>query len=245
MKNNNTRICLISDTHGQHNKLNNLPDADIIIHAGDSTSIGTEGQMREFLGWFSSLEQYSHRVLIGGNHDFFLDFEHKKSTGTQKKLDEMMPDNVVYLNDSGITINDINIWGSPVQPWFYDWGFNRRRGDEILKHWNLIDDDCDILVTHGPPSDVDFLDRCVDGRKVGCADLYRKIIEIKPSLVVFGHIHEGYGHITKEIMSEDGESVEKVVTFVNASVLNHRYEMVNKPIIIELSKDKEVKKIIK
>ena len=100
------------------------------------------------------------------------------------------------------------------------------------------------MVTHGPPANCDFLDRCMDGQKVGCSDLTKRIVEIQPSLVVCGHIHEGYGHTTKEIMSEDGETVERVVTFVNASVLNHRYEMTNNPVIVEFDENKEVSSVV-
>jgi Icc-related predicted phosphoesterase len=100
------------------------------------------------------------------------------------------------------------------------------------------------LISHGPPASCDFLDRCISGEKVGCADLTKRIIEIKPTLFICGHIHEGYGYTKKEIMSEDGESVEKVVTFVNASILNHRYEMVNKPVIIEIDENNEVKSVV-
>ena len=37
------------------------------------------------------------------------------------------------------------------QPEFFDWGFNLPRGQSCLDKWNLIPDDTDVLVTHGPP----------------------------------------------------------------------------------------------
>ena len=48
---------------------------------------------------------------------------------------------IIFLNDSGCVLENIKIWGSPVQPWFYDWAFNRTRGAEIKKHWDLIPKD--------------------------------------------------------------------------------------------------------
>lgn len=37
------------------------------------------------------------------------------------------------------------------QPVFCDWGFNLERGEPIKEKWDLIPDDTDILITHGPP----------------------------------------------------------------------------------------------
>ena len=37
------------------------------------------------------------------------------------------------------------------QPVFCDWGFNLMRGQPIQEKWDLIPDDTDILITHGPP----------------------------------------------------------------------------------------------
>ena len=37
------------------------------------------------------------------------------------------------------------------QPVFGNWGFNIERGDPIQKKWDMIPDDTDILITHGPP----------------------------------------------------------------------------------------------
>lgn len=34
---------------------------------------------------------------------------------------------------------------------FCDWGFNLKRGEDILKKWQTIPTDIDILMTHGPP----------------------------------------------------------------------------------------------
>jgi hypothetical protein len=42
---------------------------------------------------------------------------------------------VIYLNDSGVEIDGLKFWGSPVQPYFHNWAFNRI-GDDICKHGN-------------------------------------------------------------------------------------------------------------
>jgi predicted phosphodiesterase len=40
------KICIISDTHNKHKHLGALPDADMIIHCGDFTSVGKEHEVR-------------------------------------------------------------------------------------------------------------------------------------------------------------------------------------------------------
>lgn len=203
------KFIAISDTHGQHAGLS-LPEGDVIIHAGDVSKRGTELQVREFLEWFSGLD-YRHKIFVAGNHDFH--FEKLSS----EQLAGLIPENVIYLNDSGIEIEGIRIWGSPVQPWFHDWAFNRGRGADIKKHWDLIPHDTDILITHGPP--LGILDRTVYGQEVGCADLLNAIARVNPAFHIFGHIHEAYG-----------EQVTGQTKFINASVLNEDYFLVNEPI---------------
>ena len=125
------------------------------------------------------------------------------------------------MNDSGVTIHGINIWGSPITPWFYDWAFNRERGVEINKHWKLIPKNTDILITHGPPSGI--LDLVNADRTVGCEDLLKRINSIKPKVHVFGHIHEAYG-----------SEVSGYTKFINSSILDEHYEIKNNPILFQL-----------
>ena len=122
-------IICISDTHGKHNHLD-LPEGDILLHAGDVSRIGKRKEIEKFLRWFSA-QPHPHKVFVAGNHDYFFEDAHPEI------VDYVLPDNIHYLNDSGVEIEGIKIWGSPVQPWFYDWAFNRQRGAEIRKHWHL------------------------------------------------------------------------------------------------------------
>ena len=199
----------LSDTHGKHRLLKNLPGADVIIHAGDLSKDGSEHSVEDFLRWYSKLD-YEYKIFIAGNHDFY--FEHE----SERYLRKMIPSNLIYLNDSGITINGINIWGSPVTPWFFDWAFNRERGKAINKHWKLIPANTDILITHGPAFGI--LDQVRPGEHVGCADLLKTIKRIKPKFHVCGHVHEAYGTENK-----------LETTFINASILDENYALKNSP----------------
>jgi Icc-related predicted phosphoesterase len=240
---NKLKILLFSDTHGKELELI-LPsvEVDIAIFAGDAGTYKNPHQniqsVLNFIDWYASVPNIKHKIWIGGNHCTSIEagLVDAKTLSKEKSL--------IYLEDETIEIDGLKIFGSPWSPWFHSWAFNAQRGEEINKHWQLIESNTDIIITHGPPASCDFLDRCMDGQKVGCSDLTKKIVEIKPSLVVCGHIHEGYGYTKKEIMSEDGESIEKIVTIVNASVLNHRYEMTNKPVIVELDENREVNSVV-
>jgi Icc-related predicted phosphoesterase len=205
------KIIFISDTHGQHDLLD-LPEGDMIIHAGDVSSRGTRHEITKFLAWFKKLD-YRHKIFIAGNHDFFFELAEIDDIKAQ------IPENVVYLKDTGVKVEGLNIWGSPIQPWFNNWAFNRQRGKEIKDYWDKIPQNLDILITHGPPKGI--LDMTLRGESVGCEDLYDAIMQVKPKVHVFGHIHEAYG-----------EESTNGVQFINASVLNLQYQLVNLPVTI-------------
>jgi len=210
------RFITLSDTHNKHKHLKNLPSADAIIHAGDITSRGSEQEVSDFLKWFSGLD-YAYKIFIAGNHDFL--FENANAD----ELKELIPSNIIYLNDSGVVIEGIHIWGSPVTPWFHDWAFNRQRGKEIAQHWNLIPNNTDILVTHGPVYQI--LDKTTSGIDAGCEDLLEAVKRTKPSIFISGHIHEAHG-----------EATVLGTQFINASVLDENYKLSHAPILFELSK---------
>jgi len=200
------KIDCISDTHTQHRKIK-LPGGDIMIHSGDCTSGVRLPAALEFLDWYQE-QPYSHRILVPGNHDTIFEMSPKLME------EECQKRGIILLNDSGCEIEGIKIWGSPVQPWFYDWSFNRQRGADIRRHWDLIPHDTEILITHGPPHKIrDEVPRG-DGstEHVGCEDLYQKIIQTEVKLHVFGHIHEGGGYVYHE---------ER--TYINASSLDGSY----------------------
>ena len=208
------KFVAISDTHGLHRRLV-LPPADVIVHGGDVSRTGKQEEVNDFIDWFTKLD-YKYKIFIAGNHDFY--FEKISKTIQEKKL---IPEGIIYLNDSGIEIEKIKIWGSPVQPWFYDWAFNRARGKQIREHWDLIPNDIDLLITHGPPYGI--LDTTITKQSAGCRDLLHTVFTNKPKVHVFGHIHESFG-----------EKHEKNIHFINASVLNEEYRLTNNPVMFEL-----------
>jgi len=223
-------IVFISDTHTQHidgwlNRqleqiLEEHPES-VLVHCGDISSRGRQQEVEDFVEWYESLG-FKHKLLIAGNHDFMFEDNPEEALrilGSKGK-------SITYLNDSGVEIDGIKFWGSPVTPRFFDWAFNRDA--DIQYHWNMIPYDTNVLITHGPPYGI--LDLTVrEGKPVGCHYLRRRLFDLKDLKVhSFGHIHEGFGQ-----QVGDGEDFEGV-HFVNASYLDHRYRAVNSPVIINI-----------
>jgi hypothetical protein len=69
---------------------------------------------------------------------------------------------------------------------FCDWAFNRERGEDCRRRWELIPAGVDVLVTHGPPlghGDLSLPSR----RRTGCVDLLMEVEKrIKPKWVAVG-----------------------------------------------------------
>jgi Icc-related predicted phosphoesterase len=208
------KLCIISDTHNKHKRLAKLPDADVIIHCGDFTSIGQSHEIVNFMQWFSKL-QYKYKIIIAGNHDWL--FETHRLLALEK-----VPENVTYLEDNGVEIEGIKFWGTPVQLPFNNWAFNKPE-EKLIPHWQAIPDDTDVLITHQPPYSI-FDWSVYDLKHTGSPSLYKEVVErIKPKVHCFGHIHSGYGI-----------KVIENTTFINASNLDEDYMCVFDPVIIDI-----------
>jgi len=240
---NHTRFVCFSDTHSLETyfDIDNLPEADVMIHAGDFSNIGYEQDVVSFSEWLSKLP-YKRKIVIAGNHDITFEESTYKSynyerfhkrRGYNEPLDcgkiRSLLNNCTYLEDEQITLTEgFVIYGSPYQPEFGNWAFNLKRGEECLKKWSKIPQGVDILITHGPP--VGHGDLCISGDRAGCGDLLKEVQgRIKPKYHVFGHIHEGYGVTT------DGN-----IVYINASSCNVSYDPknLNPPIVFDLPNPK-------
>jgi len=115
------------------------------------------------------------------------------------------------------------------------------------------------MLTHGPPSRI--LDQTRRGENVGCDNLLRAVKRCRPRLHCFGHIHEGWGaervnwqdvkiqrleqdqqcmldersaYVDVSSDSERPLRFGKETLFVNASIMNVRYNPVNAPWVVDL-----------
>ena len=210
------RLTFISDTHSKHNDLK-LEPCDILIHCGDLTEDIGQADLRYFCKWFDE-QNAKHKIFIAGNHDGAFE---KWPDLAKAMVKEYCKENVHYLRDSGVEIEEIKFWGSPVTPEFYNWFFNRKRGEEIKRHWDMIPDGTDVIITHGPPfgsGDWSIYDRVA----TGCVDLLDTIQRIKPKIHACGHIHSGYGR----------RRIDDTM-LINAASCNENYKIAHKPITVD------------
>ena len=206
------RIVCLSDTHGQHLRVD-VPDGDVLVHAGDLSGRGREKQIAGFGDWLRRLP-HAHKVVIAGNHDFLFEEDRERAR-------ELLGEGIAYLHHEEAQVAGLTFFGSPWQPWFNDWAFNLPRGRALEEKWRAVPAGIDVLVTHTPPAGI--LDETWRGSSVGCEDLLRELPRIAPRLHVFGHIHEAAGQATK-----DG------TTYVNASLCDARNALRQQPTVIDL-----------
>lgn len=207
------RIVFLSDTHNRLGSIN-VPDGDILVHAGDFCGHGRLSEVKQFNDEIGGLP-HKHKIVIAGNHDWPLQRQAQEARA--------LLTNVTYLEDERFEVEGLKFYGSPWQPEFFSWAFNLpRKSRELAQKWDSIPPDTDIVITHGPPYGI--LDKTTSGHFAGCELLRERMAVIKPQVHVFGHIHEGYGTHQQD-----------TTLFVNASNLNERYNPVNEPIAIDVS----------
>ena len=230
------RIVIISDTHN-NDIFNELPDGDMLIHCGDSTQYGEKHEFEKFIFPFMSCTKFDTKVFIAGNHDSIYQYKEryigKKSEWIKNVLSEenLSQSDLIYLEDTSFIFTSsefsrpIKIYGSPYVPRYGLWSYMIDRNSyELLKKWEEIPNDTDILITHGPPHSIlDEVERMGYTKNTGCELLYTRVFEINPILHCFGHIHDQHGY----------EKV-KETTFINASICDGENNNIYHPIVIDL-----------
>jgi Icc-related predicted phosphoesterase len=201
-------IVAMSDTHRLHEQIS-IPEGDILVHAGDFTNWGIPADVVAFNHFLGKLS-HKYKIVVAGNHDFC--FEHEPQAARR------LFTNCIYLQDEAVTVEGIKFYGSPWQPAFCNWAFNLPRGYKLRAKWDLIPEDTDILITHGPP--MGHGDTTINEKNTGCADLLHRVKQIHPKYHIFGHIHEAAGITHNEY-----------TTFINASCLDFHYALANAPIV--------------
>jgi len=180
------KIALFSDSHGAHDQVH-IPEADILIFAGDMTNCRATRDDSDFNRFLGTLP-HRHKIVIAGNHDHRLarDRQQAKALFTE----------AVYLQDEAVQVCGVTVYGAPWQPIFNDLAcdaFALPRGMALRQKWDMIPTEgVDILVTHTPPAG--FLD--LDGPVGhGCFDLSAAVEIIQPKYHVFGHVHTRHGTV--------------------------------------------------
>ncbi len=177
------RLVFLSDTHRLHEHLS-VPAGDVLVHCGDWSTRGFREETEEFLAWLRALP-YPHKVVVPGNHDFFCEREPVEARALFER------GGVRYLLDEAAEVAGLRFYGSPWTPRFGDWAFMRDPGEALEATWAAVPAGLDVLVTHGPPRGLGDVTR--RGSAVGCEALRARVLEVRPRLHVYGHIHEDAG----------------------------------------------------
>lgn len=216
-------------------EFDDYPEADFLIVAGDFLGNywpgrGAHGEIAQQLNELEALDRlcgqlkyegvYKEVFIVAGNHDWCFEKSNKLSRNRIK--------NAVYLQDEAVNVGTpeggiVKIYGTPWQPFFCDWAFNFpdhyadffRARAHARRCWDLIPEDTQILITHGPAHGI--LDETYEGLHVGCTWLKERLQHLPHlRLHVCGHIHHSRGQ--KKIGS---------TLFVNAAICGEDYAPTN------------------
>ena len=229
------RIVLISDTHNKH-KMLELPEGDILIHAGDFTNDGTEEEIREFDAWLASLD-YQHKILVPGNHDkgmdaHFAKAKRKESESVQQQVTEMT--SATVLRGEMVEVMGLRVFGLPdtlnLPLGRETSAFGADTEEEMKERARGIPSaGVDILVSHSPPWRVADISRT--GKQCGSQGLREVVFNLDepPKLWVFGHVHESGG---QTYMVKGSETV-----MVNAASFLRTEPGLRRPVVIDICKE--------
>ena len=208
----NKKIICFSDSHGwNHNHILNKwfknNPADILLFAGDYQR-NNQDTGEDFVEWIAELP-CKHKIIIPGNHDGNFDIVREKCKNYN---------NIHFIVHDSVEIEGIKFFCSAYSRIFGQWWF--MESEDVLAYlYEKIPNDVEILVTHTPP--FDKLDLTIQGVKAGSTSLNNRISELsKLKYSIFGHIHES-----------KNETMVDEIQYINCSVVNELYELVNEPYI--------------
>ncbi|KAL7808738.1 Metallo-dependent phosphatase [Trichoderma aethiopicum] len=213
-----TRLLIISDTHGLQLPMEIKTPVDVAIHCGDLTQHSKLDEFRAAVRLVESINA-PLKIIIAGNHDFSLDvpvFERKISEavnlasepiddalvkreyGDKEMARELLLNhrgkNIVFLDEGThrFTLGNgacLNIYASPYTP------SSQSSSDWGFQYSDFHDfsitKGIDIAITHGPPHGI--LDISAEKKRIGCPQLFAAIAKAQPRIHCFGHAHDGWG----------------------------------------------------
>ncbi|SPO25701.1 uncharacterized protein UTRI_03066 [Ustilago trichophora] len=239
------RFVLISDTHSQ---TTDIPDGDVLLHAGDLTTLGQPDDLEAQVKWLTQ------KIFTCGNHDFSActakDFysTRGRALNTKYKVKDSPDDveraarilspsnlgaNLKYLESESFSFavdrKEVRhypwkVFGSPWSPEFENWAWNYTRGPEAKAVHSAIPADVDVLITHTPPFKLGGLDSIHDGTPVGCEELTRRLTaEDGDEEAIRPRLHV-FGHIHEARGTHLLTQGQKETLLVNAALVEYDQE---------------------
>ena len=249
-----TKICAISDIHGY---LPEIPECDILCICGDIVPLDIQKKYAYCLTLLAGPFQKwaleapcKHVIMIWGNHDFVGERLYKYGSeehlepGWSNGMSSVGMENFLFQNDeqgkihilqdNWITINDIKFYGTPWCPSLRNWAFYGDSG-ELIKKFENIPDDFDVLLTHCPPKfgqqGVVLETNWNFGTDFGCPELedilkHKTKVRSTDCYILSGHIHSGNHHWENEGPRH----------YRNVSIKDENYEPIYQPFIFTINK---------
>ena len=239
------KIVAMSDLHGF---MPEIPECDLLLIAGDvcpdfsrgariGENVDVDKRSERQWNWFKQvfipyLERYKFDkcLMTWGNHDWIgeelgVEGQGVYGVGDKKDIDVVVDELVEYQG--------LKIWMTPWSNQFMEWAFMKPHA-ELAEKYVAIPEDVDIVVSHQPPYGCgDWYLNPNEGmpvvwefQHIGSSELRYKIEELKPKMVVCGHLHGGFGRY----------EIDDTVVW-NVSVLDENYRLVNRPTVIELEEE--------
>ena len=225
------RVVATSDTHDKHGALP-VPDCDIFIHCGDILQrygyIGNIGGgmviLQNFAHWLETKTVARHKIVVGGNHDIFLEDlgpAQVQSILSKNKNNNNNNVSINYLHNQPVTVANLTIYGSP-------WSILGTTGNSAFQRGEDAREsardcvqstqgmgDIDILVTHA-----------------SCPQWRDQVVSTKGTkLWVHGHWHDGQG---KPVVLPTSRNDSGPCISINVAFNDMIYRPVNPPIVYDV-----------
>src|SRR4029077_13244891 len=92
------RVVCLADTHTLRP---DVPDGDLLIHAGDLSNDGSVREVQAAVDWLRTLP-HPYKVVIAGNHDRYFDARSRREEDRRAQVDW---GDIHYLQHSSVTLS--------------------------------------------------------------------------------------------------------------------------------------------
>jgi Icc-related predicted phosphoesterase len=203
------KIAAVADLHGRWSQT--PPKCDVLLVAGDL------GPIEQVQRWLDSKVMMDPSCVIAcaGNHDWE-PYTEILEPGYRSKYRDLP---WTFLQDQAYEVDGTTFYGTPWTPPFLNWAFMLPE-EELAQKWEMIPEEVDVLLTHGPPEGLRKLDLS-PWPGAGSPSLHARCEKLAPLLHVFGHIHENRGSAGR--YSHGG-------IWANVSVIDGQYMPYEQPV---------------
>lgn len=179
------RLLCLSDIHGASAPFEKIlrrePEPDALLIGGDFTNFGPPQEAERLLD--TALLYCPQVFAVAGNCD-------------SPEIDEMLLRRGVSLHRRGHAFNGFGFFGlSAMPPWrgdMYEFTEEKLHGFLAEGHAQAQGLPRFIMLTHPPPHQTQ-VDRNASGKHLGSTAVRKWMDDVKPALIICGHIHEARG----------------------------------------------------